>query len=257
MSTAALAVAARRVAAAGAARRMAPTATRAFAAPQPMRAGLHTGAAARAAAGDEQPGMFEKIKRMFGISKQHVAGAWSMRDLLRVHHSESFVRASRCKLQKRDHFATSQAKICCNAAISEALIPLLATPLLVVLCCCTAGAASNQAQAARDIGSGRASMSDELKEHGKAAAADVKQWGHELKETAEGKNVRSAKVRDMPPRFEGQPVKDNVSEKPLGTPAKEADAGKPEASRRMGPGPVGGPGTGTGSGASSSGSFKM
>lgn len=98
-------------------------------------------------------------------------------------------------------------------------------------------------------------MSDELKEHGKAAKEDVKQWGRELKETAEGKDVRSAKVRDMPPRFEGQPVKDNVSEKPLGTPAREADAGKPEASRRMGPGP--GPGAGSGTGASSSGSFKM
>lgn len=76
MSTAALAVAARRVAAASAARRMAPAAGRAFTAPQLTRAGLHTDTAARAAAGDNEPGMFERIKRMFGISKQHVAGAW-------------------------------------------------------------------------------------------------------------------------------------------------------------------------------------
>lgn len=83
MSTAAFTVAARRLAATGhhgATRRLPVTMTRAvpLAMHQPARAGVHTASVARAV-GDrgEEPGMFEKIKRMFGISKQHVAGACS------------------------------------------------------------------------------------------------------------------------------------------------------------------------------------
>jgi hypothetical protein len=79
----------------------------------------------------------------------------------------------------------------------------------------TKAAMKNQGQAMDDISSGRTSVTDELKEHGKAAGHDMKQWGHELKETAKGNFPETAKVRDLPPRYEGEKVADEVSRKPV------------------------------------------
>jgi hypothetical protein len=79
----------------------------------------------------------------------------------------------------------------------------------------TKAAMKNQSQAVDDISAGRATASDELKEHGKAAKRDMKQWGQEIKEAATGDKLPgSAKVRDMPPRVEGEKVRDNIKEVP-------------------------------------------
>ncbi len=91
-------------------------------------------------------------------------------------------------------------------------------------------AAKNQKQAWEDVTSGSSTVKDTGRAHGAAMKDDVKQWGAELKESAQGNIPGSARVRDVPPRAEGQPVTaGDVKQRPLNAPA--SGPGAPHATK--------------------------
>lgn len=75
---------------------------------------------------------------------------------------------------------------------------------------------------ADDVAAGRATAGQMAKEHGKEAAADMGQWGRELKQVVKSDMLPGeAKVRDLPPMRGGE-VADEVE----AVPTRQGEAGR-------------------------------